>query len=502
MIHTTNRMVKILSYNAFRITLTILSGLLTPFLLVRDHDLSGLGYFSLAAAYATVIYIIFDFGLNTYYSRTSAKLSPLEQGEHLWGTILLRFGASLLAGSFIFSLTLLPDHIVQPIVKQLLLLYAIAAPLFMLQSLLSQAFVTLGYIKVQLQSELLNKFVYLTSLAIFSIYMNSLAQFLYPLIIAYFIQLLFLLSLTCKFLPFNLFTTTFMLLRKQFKEALQYYVFTLLSMLYGRIDILTLSFISKPTQVGIYALAYRGAELLAELGFNISNYFYRDLAEQGKLLLLKTNKFLLKLLTLLGLLGLSVSIMFSPLLKIPREDFIFPIFFMILCGGLMALNQITRSYLTLGTPMRVLEKFMLFTILLEFIAVLLLGFKYGGLGASIGVFLAELLLFTLLTRKAEINLSRLWLYPLPIFLLAVTGYQLESNVYLLGLTLTLFSILLTIFVINHLLKSIRELRIIVANSLVNQQNATTKLESAYTSLLVNARLMRSGLQKILAHFRG
>lgn len=498
--YTTNRMVKILSYNAIRVFLTILSGLLTPLLLVRNHELAGLGYFSLASAYAAIIYLLFDFGLNTYYSRSSAKIALSKQSDHFWGTVLLKFLASLLASLVILSLANLPDQIVNPEVKELLFLYALGAPLFMLQSLTSQAFLTLGFIKIQLQSELLNKFSYLLSLGILTLYMRSLQQFLYPLLLAYLLQLSFLLYRALKVIPRENKVFHVPDLVNNFKASLQFYLFTLISMLYGRVDVVTLSFISTPAQVGIYALAYRGAELLAELGYNISNYFYRDLAEHGKSLLLKTNIFLLKLLSLLGLLGLTVAILFAPLLKIDKNDFIFPIFFMILCGGLMALNQITRSYLTLDTSMRVLEKFMAYTIFIEFVTVLILGHRFGGLGATIGVFVAEFFLYQLLSSKANIHLRALILYPLPILLLALTGYLVDSNLYLLGLTLVIFSLLIIGYLLSYLYNSLLELKTTGKIVVAEQTLMVAKLSQSLLSLTQTVKLLRENLGKLLTKF--
>ena len=498
MLYTTNRMVKILSYNAIRVLLTILSGLLTPLLLVRNHELSGLGYFSLASAYAAIIYLLFDFGLNTYYSRTSAKIAPSEQSDHFWGTVLLKLLASLLASLVIFLLANLPDQIVNPEVKELLFLYALGAPLFMLQSLTSQAFLTLGFIKIQLQSELLNKFSYLLSLGMLSLYMTSLQQFVFPLLLAYLLQLSFLLYRALKVIPRERKTIPLPYLVKHFKASLQFYLFTLASMLYGRVDVVTLSFISTPTQVGIYALAYRGAELLAELGYNISNYFYRDLAEHGKLLLLKTNKFLLKLLSLLGLLGITVAILFAPLLKIDKNDFIFPIFFMVLCGGLMALNQITRSYLTLDTSMRVLEKFMAYTISVEFVTVLILGRIFGGLGATIGVFVAEFFLYQLLSSKANIYLRALILYPLPILFIAITGFLLDSNLYLLGLTLVVFSLLISGYLLNYLKNSLLDLKEAGRVVIAEQGFIVAKLSQSLNSLTQTVKLLHQNLDNLLS----
>ena len=500
MLYTTNRMVKILSYNAVRVFLTILSGLLTPLLLVRNHELSGLGYFSLASAYAAIIYLIFDFGLNTFYSRNSAKIALSEQSDHFWGTVLLKFLSSLLAGLVILLVANLPSQIVNPQVKELLFLYAIGAPLFMLQSLTSQAFLTLGFIKIQLQSELLNKVIYLLSLGVLAFYMQSLQQFVYPLLLAYLVQLSFLLTRALKVIPRERKSLNFLYLVNHLKSSLQFYLFTLVSTLYGRVDVLTLSFISTPVQVGIYALAYRGAELLAEIGYNISNYFYRDLAQHGQILLLKTNQFLLKLISLLGLLGLAVATLFAPFLKIDKKELIFPIFFMILCGGLMALNQITRSYLTLNTNMRVLEKYMIYTILVEFLTVLFLGYRFGGLGATIGVFVAEFLLYQLLSHKAIIRINMLFLYPLPILLLAIFGYLIDSNLYLLGITTSLFSLLVIGYVINFMINSLLELKNEAKTIVSGQSSRVMLLYRSALALNDNLTLLRQSMLKLLSRF--
>ena len=166
----------------------------------------------------------------------------------------------------------------------------------------------------------------------------------------------------------------------------------------------------------------------------------------------------------------------------------------------MALNQITRSYLTLNTNMRVLEKYMIYTILVEFLTVLFLGYRFGGLGATIGVFVAEFLLYQLLSHKAIIRINMLFLYPLPILLLAIFGYLIDSNLYLLGITTSLFSLLVIGYVINFMINSLLELKNEAKTIVSGQSSRVMLLYRSALALNDNLTLLRQSMLKLLSRF--
>lgn len=424
---------KLLTFNFLKFSLTIVSGILTPYLIIKDHNLSGFGYYALAQSIAILVFFIFDFGLNQSYVR--------EKGEESFFTLLtFKFISSICSSIILYLISLLP--FVSPELSSLLIIFSLFSIIFILQSFVSQVYIAEGFLKLNIIGEVIMRLSYIFFLFISELLGGNLNSFIYILALSIALQSLFLLSNLFRFNIFSIHKVSLLNLKDLFFRSLKYYTISIAQFFYFRINILTLSFVSTPSQVGLFSLVFRGAEVISEIGYSSSVYFFKELDKDKDRYVNNSIKILIYIGILIASLGLFFGVNLSDIFTISRNDIAIPLFLVLLAGILMSLNNLGITRLLSERNFYSLNKFYILMIFIQLISMLILGKFFGALGGSIVSFVLESIFFLFLfIRDKFITKILLRLSPYLFFGLVITQFDTFILELLLLLTIVNVSVL-------------------------------------------------------------
>lgn len=399
-----SRLGKVLSYNFIKISLTLITGTLSPILIIKDNGLEGFGIFSLASASAYIFFQIFEFGLSSSFLREGSKVLYEASGKIFHSTLVLRSISAFTASIAIYLFSELNFFNFSTEVNNLLKIYSFFTIFYILNPFLSQSALSLKMVKIPVLGEIVSKLTYLLGVVLFSssnkleldtfVYIISVSGALYSVILLFGILKLF---------PFKVANIEIYSTYKNLKNSYKYYLNSLLILFYGRVDVIILSKITSSKELGVYTLGYRVTEIISEIGFNAITYYFRELIEKGRNFLAQSIKIVLNIIYFLISLGLIFGFNIAKYLNYDQAKFTKILSVFALAGVFMLLNQLSQFILISESKPYYISVAIIPSIITEIILVYQLGIRYGSTGASLGLLVSEILFFILLAKFTKIN---------------------------------------------------------------------------------------------------
>lgn len=399
-----SRLGKVLSYNFIKISLTLITGTLSPILIIKDNGLEGFGIFSLASASAYIFFQIFEFGLSSSFLREGSKVLYEASGKIFHSTLVLRSISAFTASIAIYLFSELNFFNFSTEVNNLLKIYSFFTIFYILNPFLSQSALSLKMVKIPVLGEIVSKLTYLLGVVLFSssnkleldtfVYIISVSGALYSVILLFGILKLF---------PFKVANIEIYSTYKNLKNSYKYYLNSLLILFYGRVDVIILSKITSSKELGVYTLGYRVTEIISEIGFNAITYYFRELIEKGRNFLAQSIKIVLNIIYFLISLGLIFGFNIAKYLNYDQAKFTKILSVFALAGVFMLLNQLSQFILISESKPYYISVAIIPSIITEIILVYQLGIRYGSTGASLGLLVSEILFFIVLAKFTKIN---------------------------------------------------------------------------------------------------
>lgn len=399
-----SRLGKVLSYNFIKISLTLITGTLSPILIIKDNGLEGFGIFSLASASAYIFFQIFEFGLSSSFLREGSKVLYEASGKVFHSTLVLRSISAFTASIAIYLFSELNFFNFSIEVNNLLKIYSFFTVFYILNPFLSQSALSLKMVKIPVLGEMVSKLTYLLGIVLFSsskkleldtfVYIISVSGALYSVILLFGILKLF---------PFKVANIEIYSTYKNLKNSYKYYLNSLLILFYGRVDVIIISKITSSKELGLYTLGYRVTEIISEIGFNAITYYFRELIEKGRNFLAHSIKIVLNIIYFLISLGLIFGFNIAKYLNYDQAKFTKILSVFALAGVFMLLNQLSQFILISESKPFHISVAIIPSIITEMILVYQLGIRYGSTGASLGLLVSEILFFIALAKFTKIN---------------------------------------------------------------------------------------------------